>query len=585
MQERGWEQADIILITGDAYIDHPAFGVAIIARVLEREGYNVAVIPQPNWRDDLRDFRKLGPPKLFFGVTAGNMDSMVNHYTANKRLRSDDAYTPGNKAGFRPDYAVEVYTKILKQLYPNIPVILGGIEASLRRLTHYDYWSDTLKPSILLTSNADLLVYGMGEKSIVEIAKYLSKGAPINTLTDIPQTAYVTQTPPLDAFQLYSYEECLREKTAFAKNFTVIERESNRLDASKLAERVGDRWVVVNPPYPPLTQQEMDAIYDLPYTRLPHPRYRKKEPIPAYEMIKDSITIHRGCFGGCSFCTISAHQGKFVASRSQTSILNEIRKLTSMSTFKGHITDIGGPTANMYQMRGIDVDICKKCKRPSCIYPAICKNLSIDLKPLLELYRAARTIDGVKKITIGSGIRYDLIINASGQPLNENAEKYFEELVRYHVSGRLKVAPEHASEKVLKLVRKPSFQLYLRLHTLFYALCKKYGIQQQLVPYFISSLPGCSIDDMAELAVQAKHLKLRLEQVQDFTPTPMTLASVMYYTGLNPMTMEKVTVPRTLEEKKLQQLFFFTHNEEKRQALRTELKKRKRFDIIKRLGL
>ena len=580
-----WNQVDAILISGDAYVDHPAFGISIIARVLENAGYRVAVIPQPNWRDDLRDFKKLGPPRLFFGVTAGNMDSMVNHYTANKRLRSDDAYTPGNKAGFRPDYAVEVYAKILKLLYPEIPVIIGGIEASLRRFTHYDYWSDSLKPSILVTSKADLLVYGMGEKAILEIAGNLARGKTIHTLIDIPQTAYVTNSAPPDAIQLFSYEECLKDKKLFARNFVLIETESNKLEQRKLAEKIGDRWVVVNPAYPPLTQDEMDAIYDLPYTRLPHPRYHKKEPIPAFEMIKDSITIHRGCFGGCSFCTISAHQGKFISSRSKKSILKEIKILTSMPTFKGHITDIGGPTANMYQMTGIDIAICMKCQRPSCIFPNICRNLNIDLSPLIELYREARETEGVKKVTIGSGIRYDLIIDRNNKPLSKKALEYFEELVRFHVSGRLKVAPEHTSEKILKLIRKPHFNMFIYLHNLFYSTCNKFGLRQQIVPYFISSLPGCTIDDMAELALQAKKLKLRLEQVQDFTPTPMTLASVMFYTGLNPYTMKEIYIPKTIEEKKLQQLFFFLHKEDKKQKLRTELKKRNRHDLIKLLGI
>lgn len=585
IQERGWEQADIILITGDAYIDHPAFGIAIIARLLESMGYKVAIIPQPNWQDDLRDFKKLGAPKLFFGVTAGNMDSMVNHYTANKRLRSNDAYTPGNKAGFRPDYAVEVYTKILKLIYPDIPVVIGGIEASLRRLTHYDYWSDTIKPSVLVTSKADLLVYGMGEKAIMQIAENLARGKSISTLTEIPQTVYISTSLPTDAIQLNSFEECIKDKKTFAKNFVIIEEESNKLEPRKLAEKTADKWVVVNPPYPPLTEQEMDAIYDLPYTRLPHPRYSKKEPIPAFEMIKDSITIHRGCFGGCSFCTISAHQGKFISSRSKESILKEIKKVVSMPSFKGHITDLGGPTANMYKMESIDKEICKKCKKPSCIFPRICKNLNIDLKNLLDLYKYARNIKGVNKITIGSGIRYDLIIDNNGKLLNNSAKMYFEELVLHHVSGRLKVAPEHTSKKVLKLIRKPPFELFVHLHNLFYSLNNKYNLKQELLPYFVSSLPGCTIDDMAELATIAKKLGLSTEQVQDFTPTPMTLASVMYYTGIDPYTIKRIDISRITSEKKIQQLFFFTHNAQKQRELKKALLTIDRNDLLQKLQL
>ncbi|MCX7983768.1 MAG: YgiQ family radical SAM protein [Bacteroidetes bacterium] len=583
LNKKGWKQPDIILITGDAYVDHPAFGVAIIARVLEADGFTVAVLPQPNWRDDLRDFKKLGTPRLFFGVTAGNMDSMVNHYTANKRLRSDDAYTPGRRAGFRPDYAVDVYSKILKSLYPSVPVILGGIEASLRRLTHYDYWSDSLKPSILVTSRADLLVYGMGEQAIREIARRLDCGESIATLIDIPQTAYRTTVPPSDALQLHSYEECLQSKKVFAENFVVIEEESNKLHQRKLAEPVGSEWIVVNPPGMPLTQQELDRIYELPYTRLPHPRYWKKGPIPAFEMIKDSITIHRGCFGGCSFCTISAHQGKYVSSRSEESIVREAKTITSLPTFKGHITDLGGPSANMYTLGGIEKTLCAHCKRPSCIYPKRCPNLHVDMGALLSLYRKIRNIPGVKYVTIGSGIRYDLLFDEENKPISETAEEYFTELVRYHVSGRLKVAPEHTSEKVLRLIRKPSFKQFVNLFRRFRSICKNYGLNYQLVPYFISSLPGCTIDDMLTLALIAQRLHLQLDHVQDFTPTPMTLASVMYYTGINPYTNEKLFIPKSLEEKKVQQLFFFLQKYKVQIQLKDELQKRKRYDLLKKL--
>ncbi|RPI03622.1 MAG: YgiQ family radical SAM protein, partial [Ignavibacteriae bacterium] len=535
MQDLGWRQADVLLFTGDAFIDHPAFGAAVIARVLEHAGYKVAVVPQPNWRDDLRDFKKMGAPRLFFGVTSGNMDSMVNHYTANKRLRSNDAYTPGNRARQRPDYAVQVYSQILKSLYPRTPLVIGGIEASLRRLTHYDYWSDSLKPSILIDSGADLLLYGMAEKAVVEVANRLERGEEIRSMTQIPQTAYCSNTLPSqgkeELVELASYEECLKSKKVFARNFVLTEEESNKLEQRFFAEQVNGSFVVVNPPFPTLTPDEIDQVYDLPYTRLPHSRYAKKEPIPAYEMIKDSVTIHRGCFGGCSFCTIAAHQGKFISSRSKKSILNELRRIAAAPSFKGHVTDLGGPSANMYQMSGIKPELCIHCKRPSCIFPRICRNLDTRYSPLLSLYREARAVKGIKKITIGSGIRYDLIIDQDDKPVNPDSAEYFDELVVHHVSGRLKVAPEHTSDRVVTLLRKPSFKLFLHLSRRFAAVCEKYGLHQQLIPYFISSLPSCELEDMAHLAVQIRKLKLNLEHVQDFTPTPMTLASVMFYTG------------------------------------------------------
>jgi uncharacterized radical SAM protein YgiQ len=589
MRELGWEQADVILYTGDAFVDHPAFGAAVVARVLEKAGYKVAIVPQPNWRDDLRDFRKLGIPKLFFGVTSGNMDSMINHYTANKRLRSNDAFTPGNKAGQRPDYAVTVYSKILKSLYPQVPLIIGGIESSLRRLTHYDYWSDSLKPSILIDSNADLLFYGMAEKSIVAAAKRLSRGESIESITQIPQTAFRAKEFPAaqngKIFLLASYEECMKSKKAFARNFVITEEESNKLEQQPLAEKAGIEWVIVNPAYPPLSQKEIDGIYDLPYTRLPHPRYNGKEPIPAYEMIKDSVTIHRGCFGGCSFCTISAHQGKFISSRSKSSILKELKTIVHAPSFKGHITDLGGPSANMYEMQGINVKQCAVCKRSSCLYPVLCKNLDTNYTPLIELYKEARKLKGIKKITVGSGIRYDLILDKKNKPVDPSALEYFKELVVHHVSGRLKVAPEHTSEKVLKLLRKPSFDLFVHLYNRFTEICQEYGLHQQLIPYFISSLPASGLDEMADLSIQMQKLNIKLEQVQDFTPTPMTLASVMFYTGFDPYTLEKTDIPRSIKEKKMQQLFFFLYDKEKRKELKGELTKMRRFDIIQLLGL
>ena len=555
VRERGWDELDVILFTGDAYVDHPSFGTAVIGRILEAEGYRVAVVPQPNWRDDLRDFRKLGRPRLFFGVSAGNMDSMVNHYTANLRLRSDDAYTPGGKAGFRPDYACTVYTRILKELYPDTPVILGGIEASLRRLTHYDYWSDTVKPSILAESGADLISYGMGDKTVPMIAKALHNGFNMNLLRQLPQVAfladrkYVEERP--DTLVFHPYEKCVTDPQAFGKNFVRMETESNRLEARRIAEPHGDRFVVVNPPAPPLTEAELDRTYDLPFTRLPHPRYAGKGDIPAYEMIKFSVNLHRGCFGGCSFCTISAHQGKFVSSRSPQSVLREVETLTRMDGFKGYLSDLGGPSANMYGMRGRNTELGRRCVRPSCIWPNLCGNLNRDHGPLQELYRQVRAVKGIKKAFIGSGIRYDLFIG-------DEDGTYLEEVVRHHVSGRLKVAPEHTCPHVLKLMRKPPFDLFYKLDEAFRDVCARHDLRYQLIPYFISSHPGCDENDMKHLAIITRRLHMHLEQVQDFTPTPMTLSSVMFATGRNPYTGEKVFVARRQEDKRKQKQYFFT---------------------------
>lgn len=559
MDALGWNQADVILFSGDAYIDHPSFGAAVIGRVLESIGLRVAIVPQPNWRDDLRDFKKLGEPRLFFGVTSGSMDSMVNHYTANKRLRSDDAYTPDNKAGYRPDYAVTVYSKILKQLYPNIPLIIGGIEASLRRLTHYDYWSDSLKSSILIDSGADLLVYGMGEKPIVEIARRLADYQSVYELHDIPQVVYVDSN--LDTYQsdketiiLNSFEDCLKSTEKFGNNFKIIEMESNRMSPNRLIESFNDKLIVVNPPFSLPTSEELDSWYDLPYTRLPHPRYKDKF-IPAWEMIKFSINIHRGCFGGCAFCTISAHQGKFIASRSEESILKEVDKVVAMDGFKGYLSDLGGPSANMYMMQGHDLKKCEVCKRPSCIFPNICNNLNASHKNLISLYKTVRNREGIKKAFIGSGVRYDLSMSDDGE--------YIRELIRYHVSGRLKVAPEHTSNEVLKQMRKPPFENFKKFNQLFNDINSKYSLNQQLIPYFISSHPGSKEADMQQLAEETKKLNFKLEQIQDFTPTPMTLASTTYYTGTNPYTKEKVYVARTQEQKVKQRSYFFWYKENK----------------------
>ncbi|MCQ2608392.1 MAG: YgiQ family radical SAM protein [Bacteroidales bacterium] len=554
LERLGWDYVDVIMITGDAYIDHPSFGTAIISRVLEHHGLRVAVVPQPNWRDDLRDFKKLGKPRLFFGVNAGSMDSMVNHYTSTKRLRSNDAYTPGGLAGQRPDYAVTVYSNILKKLFPDVPVVIGGIEASLRRFAHYDYWSDSYKKSVLIDSNADLLIYGMGEKPIIDIADAFLAGKSVKDITEIPQTVYVTNslekcaTKPIE---LYSYEDCLRDKILDAKNFRIIEEQSNVWKAEKLAQKFGDKYIVVNEPNPTISTEDLDAIYALPYTRLPHSRYDKKPPIPAFDMIKDSVTIHRGCFGACSFCTISAHQGKFIASRSEKSILKELNDIAQAKTFKGHITDLGAPSANMYGMQGRNQELCHKCRRASCLFPQKCKNLNDSHVRLTKLYEKTEQIPNIKHITIGSGIRYDLLQGAEGE------KEYTSQLVKKHVSGRLKVAPEHTEDSVLKLMRKPSFTLFEKFKRTFDDLNKKYGLKQQIIPYFISSHPGCSAQDMKQLEQKLRMLKVMPEQVQDFTPTPMTLATVMYYTGVNPYTLEPVYSAKSKDEKDKQKSFFF----------------------------
>jgi len=587
----GWDEIDVILFTGDAYIDHPSFGAAVISRVLEHEGLRVAIVPQPNWTDDLRDFKKLGKPRLFFAVTAGNMDSMVNHYTAGKRKRNDDAYTPGGRAGARPDYATIVYSQILKKLYPDVPLVIGGIEASLRRVTHYDYWSDKLMPSILADTQADLLFYGMGEKSITEFARLVQRGIPIHSLTTIPQTVFIVGADEeyatkknWDELELASHETCLQEKKEYARNFMHIEEESNKMEAKKLVQRIGDRKIVVNPPWPTFKENEIDKIYDLPYTRMPHPRYHSKGTIPAYEMIRHSINIHRGCFGGCTFCTISAHQGKFIASRSERSILKEVEQVTQMPDFKGYISDLGGPSANMYKMKGIHKEICKKCKRPSCIFPSICKNLDTNHQPMLDLYRKVRENPKVKKAFIGSGIRYDMILEKTGnEEANKANREYLREVIKHHVSGRLKVAPEHSSDEVLKFMRKPSFKLFEELNQEFIKINKEENLNQQLIPYFISSHPGSKAEDMANLAIQTKDMNFRLEQVQDFTPTPMTLATVVYYSGYHPYTMEEIYTAKNRNAKEKQRQFFFWYKNEFKNKIINDLRSKGREDLIKRL--
>lgn len=589
----GWDELDVILFSGDAYVDHPSFGPAVIGRILEAEGLRVAIIPQPNWRDDLRDFKKLGRPRLFFGVSAGCMDSMVNKYTANKRLRSDDAYTPDARPDMRPEYPSIVYTQILKELYPDVPVILGGIEASMRRLTHYDYWQDRVRPSILLDSGADALIYGMGEKPIVELVQRMksclkpesNRETLLQLLSDIPQIAYLSKeiASQEDDITLFSHEECLKDKKKEAANFRHIEEESNKYAASRILQTVGKQTVVVNPPYPPLTEAELDHSFDLPYTRLPHPKYKGKR-IPAYDMIKFSVNIHRGCFGGCAFCTISAHQGKFIVSRSKESILKEVKALMELPDFKGYLSDLGGPSANMYRMKGRDEAVCRKCKRPSCIYPKVCPNLNTDHSPLLDIYHAVDALPGIKKSFIGSGVRYDLLLHQSKDTkTNKSTQEYTRELIARHVSGRLKVAPEHTSDRVLNIMRKPPFSQFGEFKKIFDRINREEGLRQQLIPYFISSHPGCKEEDMAELAVLTKQMDFQLEQVQDFTPTPMTVATEAWYTGFHPYTLEPVFSAKTGREKLAQRQFFFWYKPEERRNIINELRKIGRQDLIDKL--
>ena len=587
LELRGWDQVDVVLFTGDAYIDHPSFGSAVIGRILEAQGLQVAIVPQPNWRDDLRDFKKMGKPRLFFAVTAGNMDSMVNHYTANKRLRSDDAYTPDGKAGMRPNYATITYTNILKKLFPEVPVLIGGIEASLRRFTHYDYWSDKLMPSVLVDSKADLLVYGMGEKPLIELVKQVKSGKTFKELTDIPQTSYLSKEIPIHPLwkdiTLESHETSLSDKKKYASNFRHIEEESNKYDAARLLQHTANRWVIVNPPYEPLSEAELDASFDLPYTRLPHPKYKDKT-IPAYEMIKFSVNLHRGCFGGCAFCTISAHQGKHIVSRSKESILHEVEKITDMPGFKGYLSDLGGPSANMYQMHGIDMEICRKCNKPSCIFPKVCFNLNTDHRPLLDIYTSVDKLPGIKKSFIGSGIRYDMLLSdAKNTEINKSHTDYTRELITNHVSGRLKIAPEHTSDKVLNLMRKPSFNYFSQFKTQFDRINREAGLNQQLIPYFISSHPGSTNEDMAELAALTKKLDFRLEQVQDFTPTPMTLATEIYYSGFHPYTLEPIYTAKSKDDKLEQRKFFFWYKSEFKNQIIRDLQRLKRPDLLKKL--
>ena len=618
LERLGWDHLDVILFSADAYVDHPSFAAAVIGRVLEAEGLKVAIVPQPDWHGDFRDFKKLGRPRLFFGIAPGAMDSMVNKYTANKRLRSEDAYSPDGRHDLRPEYPTIVYTRILKELFPDVPVVIGGIEASMRRLTHYDYWQDKLLPSILVPSGADLLIYGMGEKPMISLAQLLvEQDCEIdvkmfrNLMARFPQkqTVSLLQKNEIpggirpDDILLHSHEECLRNKKAQAENFRHIEEESNKYAAQRIIQPINcqpstvncqlstvncqlstvNSYLVVNPPYQPLTQDELDHSFDLPYTRLPHPKYKGKR-IPAYDMIKFSVCLHRGCFGGCAFCTISAHQGKFITSRSKESILKEVKAITQLPDFKGYLSDLGGPSANMYAMHGKNLDLCHQCKRPSCIHPHICKNLNTDHSQLLDIYRAVDAIPGIKKSFIGSGVRYDLLLHDTGdERINQNNRKYTEELITKHVSGRLKVAPEHTSDRVLNLMRKPSFQLFHEFKRIFDDINRRKNLRQQIIPYFISSHPGCTAEDMAELAVQTKDLNFQLEQVQDFTPTPMTVSTEAWYTGLHPYTLQPVFSAKTQKEKLAQRQFFFWYKPSERQNITRLLRQMGRSDLIQKL--
>ena len=591
VEKRGWEELDVVMISGDAYVDHPAFGTAVVSRIMEDEGFKVGIVAQPNWKDDLRDFKKLGRPKYFFAVTAGCMDSMVNHYTANKRLRSTDAYTPGGQAGFRPDYSTIVYCNILRELYPDVPILIGGIEASLRRVTHYDYWKDQLMPSILVDSKADMLVYGMGDQPLRELLRLVKKGVPFTSLRTLKQVAFLQplseelpKNKNWETVELSSHEVCLKDKIKYAANFKIVEVESNKWQANRIIQNVGDQVLVMNPPYKTMTENEIDQTFDLPYTRLPHPKYKNRGAIPAYDMIKFSINMHRGCFGGCSFCTISAHQGKFIASRSEKSILAEVDKVTADPDFRGYISDLGGPSANMYKMKGKDEDICARCSSPSCIHPVICNNLDTSHKPMTELYKKVDANPKVKKAFVGSGVRYDLLVDDFNKNNEDgNHDEYIEQLVTHHVSGRLKVAPEHTSDATLKVMRKPSFKYFHKFKEKYDKICEKHGLKQQLIPYFISSHPGCEEEDMANLAAETKDMGFQLEQVQDFTPTPMTVAEVIYYSGVHPYTLKPIKTVKTKEEKLNQNKFFFWYKRENRDWIRQRLQKANRPELIEKL--
>lgn len=590
IKSRGWDDVDVIIISGDAYIDHPSYGSSVIGRLIESRGYRVAIVPQPNWQDDLRDFKKMGPPTLFFAVTSGSMDSMVKHYTAGKRLRSNDAYSTSGQTGLRPDYAVVVYSNILKKLYPDVPVVLGGLEASLRRSTHYDYWSDSLKAPIICESKADLLIYGMGEQPVLELLKLMDRQLPFQSINTILQTVIVRdqhQIPKNKHWEdvaLHSHEDCLADKDKFADNFIQLEKAANSSAHVRLIQRIEDKYVIINPGFNKESTGMLDDTYGLPFTRLPHPKYKKKGPIPAYDMIRHSVTLHRGCFGGCAFCAIAAHQGKHISSRSEKSIIKEVEFISRMDDFRGYISDLGGPSANMYNMSGRDEWVCDRCSRPSCVYPSICGNLDYDHRPLMRIYDKAEAVRGVKKCIVSSGIRYDLLVG-TGKASDEKygLSDYTRRVILKNVSGRLKVAPEHSSDAVLSRMRKPSFGLFKTFKKVFDKITVEENLNQHILPYLISSHPGSKPEDMAQLAYETKCMGFKLEQVQDFTPTPMTLSSTIYYTGKDPYTGKRVYTAKNKREKAEQRLFFFWSKKENKQKIIDTLKRIGRSDLIKKL--
>ena len=569
-RDRGWDELDVVIVTGDAYIDHPSFAMSILGRTLEAAGFRVGIISQPDWTS-CEDWKKLGRPRLFFGISAGNMDSMINHYTANRKVRNDDAYSPGGKIGLRPDRATLSYCQRAREAFKGVPVIAGGVEASLRRLAHYDYWSDKVRKSILLDSKADLVVFGMGENAAVEIAQRLAGGETVKDLRGMRGVAYAlgaSEQPPEDALTLPSFEEVCDDKQKFAEATRTIHNETNPYNARRLIQWHSKQAVVVNPPQLPISEAAMDKIYSLPYTRRPHPSY--SEAIPAFQMIKDSITIMRGCFGGCTFCSITAHQGRAIQSRSKKNIIGEIKQLSTDSKFKGTISDIGGPTANMYQMKCTKPEIEAVCRRQSCVHPKICKLLGVDHEPVIELMKEAREVDGIKKVLIASGVRMDLA---------RQSPEYIRELTRHHVGGHLKVAPEHVDPDVLFKMRKPANDDFEYFGEVFNEESAKAGKKQYMIPYFIASHPGSDLEAMINLAVFLKQNGYKPDQVQDFIPAPMDVATCMYYTGLDPFTMKPVFVAKGLRDRKTQRAlmqFFKSENyfevrEALRQAGRTDL--------------
>jgi uncharacterized radical SAM protein YgiQ len=568
---RGWNEVDVVIVTGDAYIDHPSFAMAILGRVLEAAGYRVGIVSQPDWHS-CEAWREFGRPRLFFGISAGNMDSMINHYTANRKVRNDDAYSPGGEIGRRPDRATLAYCQRAREAYKGIPVIAGGVEASLRRLAHYDYWSDKVRRSILLDSKADLVVFGMGENAIVEIAQRLERGETIKQLRDMRGIAYAlgaSEKPPETALVLPSYEAVSTDKMEFSEATRMIHHETNPFNARQLVQQHGNQWVVCNPPQHPISQEAMDRIYGLPYTRRQHPSYTK--PIPAHQMIKDSVTIMRGCFGGCTFCSITAHQGRIIQSRSKESILREIESMTRDKEFKGVVSDIGGPTANMYQMRCTRPEVEAVCRRQSCVHPKICKLLGVDHQPVIQLMREARAVPGIKKVLVASGVRMDLA---------RSSPEYIRELTTHHVGGHLKVAPEHVDPGVLDRMRKPANDDFEFFTDQFRDASAEAGKKQYLIPYFIASHPGSDIDAMIELALFLKRNGYKPDQVQDFIPAPMDVATSMYYTGIDPFSKKPVYVSKALKDRKLQRALMQFFKPENYFEVREALRQAGRMDLV-----